>query len=101
AEKSAQDGGRPPHQRLFVRDDDKVFGSLWAFRRVQQIGLRRKGQPLQIVQRADRVGIQPMFAEKLAVMGGERQDDSAQVTPKLFGLQSAHHAFRQLLPSFL
>ena len=80
---------------------DKIFEFLGLLFGVEQVEFGGERQPLQIVQCAERIGIEAVFAKQLAVVSGERQNQFAQIAPEPFGLQLANRSFRQLLPSVL
>ena len=67
----------------------------------EQVRLAGKRQTLEVIERADRIGIQPALAKQRAIVRRERQHHCAQVMPELFALKPADRLFRQLLPTAL
>ena len=97
----AQDDRGAPRQRRRVWRHDKVPDSLRLLRGVHQIEFRREGYPLQILQRAERVGAQAELLKEPPVMGRKGQHHPAQIVPQPPDLAAADDGFRQLMPSVL
>ncbi len=97
----AQHGRGTPRQRLRVRRQDEISSPLGMLGRVQQVGFGGERDLLQVLQRTDRIGRQPVFLENPLVVRRERQDHRAQIVPQLFGLQMPNRFFRQPLPPIL
>src|SRR2546427_792181 len=93
-QESASDRAGSMSQDLFIRRKNEVTELLGLLGGREQIELRRKGNPLEIIKRPERVRCQPLLFKHFSVIRRKGQDSSAQVMAQFFRLKPANDRFR-------
>src|SRR6185436_100615 len=94
----SQDSRGPTPKYLLVRNKDELSGAFRIVRSTQQIALGRERQSLQVIERADGIGLQALCFEESAIMRRKRNDDISQVALEFLCLQTPNFFSRQPMP---